>query len=202
MKVMFIEAKYNKDIKEILKKIKIKGKVGIVTTAQHLHQLKEAQKTIKNSIIGGQIIGCNFKNAEKIKNKVDAFLFIGSGDFHPLELALRTGKEVYTANPYNNQITKISKEEIEKKKKEIKGKYIRFLNAKKVGILVSTKPGQYNLKKALELRKKLKKESYIFMFNTLREEELENFPDIDIFINTACPRIDYKRVINIQDIKI
>jgi len=202
MKVMFIEAKYNKDIKEILKKTKIKGKVGIVTTAQHLHQLKEAQKTIKNSIIGGQIIGCNFKNAEKIKNKVDAFLFIGSGDFHPLELALRTGKEVYTANPYNNQITKISKEEIEKKKKEIKGKYIRFLNAKKVGILVSTKPGQYNLKKALELRKKLKKESYIFMFNTLREEELENFPDIDIFINTACPRIDYKRVINIQDIKI
>ncbi|MEM4266943.1 MAG: diphthamide synthesis protein, partial [Candidatus Nanoarchaeia archaeon] len=88
MKIMFIEAKYNKDIKGILKKVKIKGKVGLLTTAQHIHQLKEAQKIIKNSIIGGQILGCNFKNAEKIKNKVDCFLFIGSGDFHPLELAL------------------------------------------------------------------------------------------------------------------
>ncbi len=202
MKVMFIQAKYNKGIKEVLKKVKIKGKIGLVTTAQHMHHLKEAQKTIKNSIIGGQIIGCNFKNAEKIKNKVDCFLFIGSGDFHPFELALKTGKEVYVANPYSNQITKISKEEIEKKKKEIKGKYIKFLNAKKVGILVSTKPGQYNLKKAIELRKKLKKENYIFVFNTLREEELENFPDIDIFINTACPRIEFKKVINIQDIRI
>jgi diphthamide biosynthesis enzyme Dph1/Dph2-like protein len=40
------------------------------------------------------------------------------------------------------------------------------------------------------------------MFNTLRENELENFPDIDIFINTACPRIEYKKVINIEDLKI
>ncbi len=202
MKTVFIEAKYKKDIKEVLRNVKIKGKIGLVTTAQHIHQLKDAQKTIKNSIIGGQILGCNFRNAEKIKNKVDAFLFIGSGDFHPLELALKTNKEVYIANPYNNQVSKISKEDVERKKKEIKGKYLRFLNAKKVGILVSTKPGQYNLKKALEIRKRLKKESYIFIFNTLRENELENFPDIDIFINTACPRIEFKNVINIQDIKI
>ncbi len=202
MKTVFIEAKYKKDIKEVLRNVKIKGKIGLVTTAQHIHQLKDAQKIIKNSVVGGQILGCNFKNAEKIKNKVDAFLFIGSGDFHPLELALRTDKEVYIANPYNNQVSKISRESLERKKKEIKGKYIKFLNAKKVGILVSTKPGQYNLKKALEIRKKLKKESYIFIFNTLRENELENFPDIDIFINTACPRIEVKKVINIQDIKI
>lgn len=202
MKIMFVEAKYNKDIREVLKKVKTKGKIGIVTTAQHIHQLKDTKKIIKNSIIGGQILGCNFKNTEKIKNKVDSFLFIGSGDFHPLELALRTGKEVYVANPYNNQVSKISKEDIEKKKREIKGKYLKFLNAKKVGILVSTKPGQYNIKKALKLRKKLKKESYVFIFNTLREEELENFPDIDIFINTACPRIECKRIINICDLKI
>ena len=133
---------------------------------------------------------------------MDSFLFIGSGDFHPLELALRTGKEVYVANPYNNTITRISKEEVEKKKKEIKGKYIRFLNAKKVGILVSTKPGQYNIKKAMDLRKKIKKETYIFVFETLKENELENYPDIDIFINTACPRIGFKKVINIEDLKI
>lgn len=202
MKLLFIEAKSNKDVREVLKKVKINGKVGILTTAQHMHKLKEAKRLIKNSVIGGQILGCNVKNAEKIKDKVDAFLFIGSGDFHPLELALKTGKEVYVANPYNNQVSKISSEEIEKKRKENKGKYIKFLNAKKVGILVSTKPGQHNLKKAIELRKKIKKESNIFIFNTLREEELENFKGIDIFINTACPRIEFKNVINIDDLKI
>jgi 2-(3-amino-3-carboxypropyl)histidine synthase len=202
MKKLLIPAESTLDIKEVLKKVNIKGKTGIVTTAQHMHHIKEAQKMIKNSVIGGQILGCNFKNAEKIKNKVDSYLFIGSGDFHPLELAIRTGKEVYVANPYNNTITKISREEVEKKKKEIKGKYIRFLNAKKVGILVSTKPGQYNIKKAIELRKKIKKETYIFVFETLRENELENYPDIDIFINTACPRIEFKKVINIEDLKI
>ena len=36
------------------------------------------------------------------------------------------------------------------------------------------------------------------MFNTLNIEELENFPDIDCWINTACPRIEGKNIINMD----
>lgn len=197
MKKLFIHAKSNLDISPVLKKIRIKEKLGLVTTIQHLHKLKQAKKILPNSTIIGSILGCRFNKA--LKAKVNAFLFIGSGKFHPLELALQTKKKVYTANPYTNELSQIKKEEIEKRKKQIKGQQIRFLNAKKIGILVSTKPGQCNIKQAVQLQKKYKN-SYLFLFNTLQEKELENFPQIDSWINTACPRIEYNKIINIKDL--
>jgi len=196
MKTLFIHAESNLDIIKVIKKVKVKEKLGLVTTIQHLHQLKKAKKLLPNSIIIGNILGCNF---EKAKNaKVNSFLFIGSGKFHPLELALRTNKRVYIANPYNNSISQIKKEEIQKRKQKIKGQQLRFLNARKMGVLVSTKPGQYNLKQALKLKKKYN--AYLFLFNTLKETELENFPQIDSWINTACPRIEYNKIINVNDL--
>lgn len=200
METLFIEAKSNIDFVDALKEIKLKGKVGLVTTIQHLHKLKDVQKIIPDSLLGGQILGCDVSAAMKIKDKVDFFLYIGSGEFHPMEVALKTGKEVVAFNPFTEKTSKITKKEIEAMKKKIKGKYLKFLAAEKIGILVSTKQGQYNIRKALELQKKLKKPSYILIFNTLTEKELENYPDIDIFVNTACPRIDFKRVINLEDI--
>ncbi len=78
---------------------------------------------------------------------------------------------------------------------------MRFLNAEKVGILISTKPGQENLKKALSLRTKLKdKKSYLFINNNIDLKEFENF-GIDSWVNTACPRLDFdSSVINIDDL--
>lgn len=202
METLFIEAKSDLDLTKVLKKIKVKGRAGLVTTAQHLDKLKEAKKIIPNSVFGGQVLGCDVSAAEKIKNDVDFFIYVGTGAFHPLGVALKTGKEVLVANPLTNNISKISKKDIEDYKKRMKGKYLRFLSAKKIGILVSTKPGQYQLEKAFKLQEILEKPSYMFLANNFSEKELENYPDIDIFINTACPRIDFKKVINIEDIEL
>jgi len=49
------------------------------------------------------------------------------------------------------------------------------------------------------LQKKLPN-SYIFIFNNFNENELENFPNIDFWINTACPRIDSKNIINLENL--
>lgn len=201
METLFIEAKSNIDFIDALKRIKLKGKVGLVTTIQHLHKLKGVQKIVPNSVLGGQILGCDVSAAMNIKDKVDFFLYIGSGEFHPMEVALKTSKEVTAFNPFTEKTSKITKKDIETMRKNIKGKYLRFLAAEKIGILVSTKPGQYNLQKALELQKKLKKPSYILIFNTLTERELENYPGINIFVNTSCPRIDFKKVINLMDLE-
>ena len=57
----------------------------------------ETKQLLKNSVIGGQITGCNINNALKIKNKVNSFLYIGSGIFHPIEIAIKTKKKVYIA---------------------------------------------------------------------------------------------------------
>ena len=115
-------------------------------------------------------------------------MLISSGKFHAISLALETGKQVYVLE--GNTLQEISKKEIENLKRKQKASYINYLNSKKVGILISTKPGQQNLKKALELKKKIKdKQIYFFISNNIDISEFENF-EIDSYINTACPRID------------
>ena len=199
MKTLFVPAKSLTDISEVLKKVDIKGKIGLVSSIQFLDQLKKAQKLLKNSVIIGQILGCNIKIAEKYKNKVNSFLFIGSGRFHPLYLAIKTKKPVYIANPDTNEFSRIEESDIQDYENKLKGKLSKFYAARSYGILVSTKPGQYEIKKAELLRKKLDN-AYIFICDNINEGEFENFRGIDIWINTACPRIDGKNIINLEDL--
>ena len=173
----------------------LKGKkIGLLATSQYLKQLKSLK--IPNSIIGGQILGCNAKNAIKIKDKVDAYFLLTQGRFHAIEIATQTGKPVYIATG-----DKITKKEIEDYEKKRKGRINKFLHAKKIGILVSTKPGQKKLKLAEALKKKIKKPCYLLIDNTFDIPSLENFNDIDIFINTACPRIEGKNIVQARDLE-
>lgn len=198
MQVLFIPVKSEVDILGVLKKVKIRGRIGLVSCVQFLDQLKKAKKFFKNSVICGQILGCNIKNAEKMKDEIDCFLYIGN-KFHALGL-IKLKKPIYVANPLTNEFFKITKKEIQNIEKRKKGKVLKFLNAEKIGILVSVKKGQFRLKEALELSKRLGKQNYIFVFDTLRLEELENFKEVDVWVNTACPRIEGENIINIDDL--
>ncbi|MFH1209365.1 MAG: diphthamide synthesis protein [archaeon] len=193
MKKLFIPLKAKINIKDILKSIKLDGRIGLVTSVQYLDYLNEASKMIKNSLIGGQVIGCNVNNALKINDKVDCFLFIGEGRFHALEIALKTEKDVYIINPFDKKLDKIKKDEIDRIKKGIKVKQLKYLHADNKGVLVCIKDGQFNLKAALKLNLP------IFLFDTLDERELENFK-IDMWINTGCKRIENKNIINLDDL--
>ncbi|MBM3199637.1 hypothetical protein FJZ53_01780 [Candidatus Woesearchaeota archaeon] len=201
MEVVFIESKSNVSLINVLRKIKTKDKLGLITTIQHSYNLEDAKKLFPNSVIGGQVLGCDVSAALKIKDQVDLFLFIGSGEFHPLGVALKTDKEVIIADPLTGKVSKITKEDIATYRVKLRGKYVKFLKAEKVGILVSVKPGQYNLETALHLQNKLEKRSYILVANNFSETELENYPDIETFINTACPRIEFHNVINLEDVE-
>ena len=156
-----------------------------------------------NQVYETQVLGCDQSAAGNIKDKVDAFLYIGDGNFHPLGVALKTKKPVFCFNPITEKFIKIKKTDIAKIEKRKKANYLKFLSSDNIGILVSTKPGQQNLKKAIRLKKKMKnKKCYILLFDTLNVQELENFPFIQSWVNTACPRIsDEKNIINIEDIK-
>ena len=81
-------------------------KIGLVSTAQHAHKLDQIKKILENKNfkvfigkgdsrikLGGQILGCNFSSATSIAKDIDLFLFIGSGNFHPLGLMLSTKKK-------------------------------------------------------------------------------------------------------------
>ena len=201
MKLVFVPARSKLDIKPVLKKVKIAGKIGLVASIQFLHKLEEAKSVLKNSVVVGQVLGCNFTKADEHKD-VDAYLYIGSAPFHPLGLAMHTKKPVYIANPLTNEFTKIDEKDISDYEKSKKGKILQFLHATKIGILVSVKPHQGNFKRALELQEKLKgkKEAFIFVCDEINPMQFENFNDIECWVNTACPRIDIKGVVGLHDI--
>ena len=55
------------------------------------------------------------------------------------------------------------------------------------------KPGQNEMQGGVEkIKEKLEKagkEVFVFIGDTLNPAELENFPQIDAWVNTACPRM-------------
>lgn len=207
MKTLFVEAKIDVDALPVLKKIKdLPKRIGLVSTIQYLHQLSGAKQELEKKghvvVIGGQIIGCNVSNALRVGKDVDIFVYIGSGEFHPIEVAYKTKKRVIIANPGTNEISHITKDEIDDFTKKRNAKIAQFMLAKRVGIIVTLKPGQENIKPAINLKKRLKKDSFIFITNEVRAEDLENFRDIDFWVNTACPRIEMRKVLWINDIPL
>ena len=219
MKTIFIPAQYEGKVDfDKIKLNKLPKKIGIVTTAQFLNKTKKIiqylEKNKKKIFFEkdkqknkGQLLGCDPGAAIKIQNKVDAFLYIGSGEFHPLGVAMKTNKDVYIFNPATNAFSRLNKENIEKYKKNKKIKYMKFLNADNIGIMVSLKPGQHSYKKAIEIKKKLEKKGkncFIFVFDTLDASEIRNFPFIDFWIGTACPRIgddkDKRNIIDMDEL--
>lgn len=207
--VLFINAKADIDVLEVIKKAIpfLKGKtIGIVTTAQHIHFLENVSKILKDNnfkpVIGksdsrieskGQILGCNFSAATSIASIVDSFLFIGSGNFHPLGLLLCTKKPVIACDPYTSEI---KVKELEDLKniilKQRYGAIARSKDANVFGILVGTKIGQQRIDLAYEIKEKLKlkqKKSYILTANYFLPAHLESIRGIDCFVSTACPRI-------------
>jgi len=172
--------------------------IGLISTLPFLNLAQELKHYLKNKgkkviIHGdGQILGCNIKNAEAIQNEVEAFIYVGSGKFHPLMLALslKKPKPIFIYNPITQEFSRLKGKEIEKAAARKKTAKIKFLWAKNFGILVSTKRGQQKLEKAIMLKEKIEKQgknAFIFLFNNFDQEQLENFTSIECWINTACP---------------
>jgi 2-(3-amino-3-carboxypropyl)histidine synthase len=202
--VIFVEAHYQLESMEILKEaldlLKEKNKIGLVTTTQHLHLLdgitqfleKNGKKVLMKEGVGtlkGQVLGCNFSAVQDLP--VDAFLYLGSGNFHPLGIKLFTGKPVIIADPYLNEARKIDK--FADRILRIRfAKITRASESKKFGILVSSKEGQSRWELAKALKKMIHKEgreAYLILLDDINPSSLMPFRDLDAFIVTACPRI-------------
>ncbi len=206
---LFINAVSTKDVSAVVEKSFpfLEGKkIGVVTTAQLLHTLKVVENILKKHnfmpIVSdgderisekGQILGCNFTAGTTIADRVDCFLFIGSGNFHPLGLLLSSKKPVVAADPYTNVV---KKQELEDLKDTILrqryGAIANSKNARRFGILVGIKRGQQRIELASEIKKQLdslNKKSIIIALDQFSPISLQGFGDIDCFVSTACPRI-------------
>jgi diphthamide biosynthesis enzyme Dph1/Dph2-like protein len=203
MKTMFIPVKVKSKAKiSNINSIKNFKSIAIAYPIQYgeaAKQIKKQLSKIHNVTLFKQVLGCSKLN---IPEQTQAILLIGSGKFHALSLALSSNLPIYIIE--EGKITKLSEEEVERFKNKRKANYLNFLNSNEAGILVSLKPGQENLKKALELKGKLKnKKAYLFLGNDINENEFENF-QLKSWINTACPRLDMasSKVTNMNDIYV
>ena len=203
MKKLFIPTKVKSKVnkpKILSLSKKLPKNIALTYSIQYQEQAKQIKSLLSkshkiNSFI--QVLGCSKPNFPK---NTQAILLISDGKFHAISLAIQTKLSVYVLE--NNQLTKISKKDIELIRKKQKASYVKFLNADKIGILISTKPGQQNLQKALDFKKKLKdKKSYLFISNNINTSEFENF-GLDSWVNTACPRLDMENslIINLDKV--
>ena len=197
-KVIYIPGKAeNADIQELMKKVDIPTSFGIVTTIQFLDEVNK----LEGYTVLGQILGCNIQSVKEAN--VESYLYIGTGKFHPLNLAFQQDKPVYTLNPVTKEFSRITEEEVKKYNNRKRGALLKFHAAKKIGIIVSIKSGQNQFNRALAFQKKLEnKEAYIFLCDNV--QNMENYNDIECWVNTACTRIVEDELpvplINIRDI--
>ena len=178
-------------------------KIGLTTTVQHVQTLDDVRETLlrvgKTVVIGdagrvnypGQVIGCDYSNAKSVAKDVEAFLFIGGGRFHALGVALSTSKPTIVADPYEKRAYSVDKEA----EKIIKQRWASIEEAKKAktfAVLVGLKPGQKKLEEALDVKKKLEesgKTACLFVAKEVTPEVLMEFPTVEAYVNTACPRV-------------
>ena len=77
-------------------------KLGLVGSIQHLHLLPKYKEMLEGAgfevviptggdrlTFPGQVLGCNYSGDN---DEIGHYLFLGSGDFHPIGLVLHTGK--------------------------------------------------------------------------------------------------------------
>ncbi|MGB9724825.1 MAG: diphthamide biosynthesis enzyme Dph2 [Nitrososphaeria archaeon] len=177
--------------------------IGLCTIGPHLKRLDEVQNYLQklgfSVYIGdsipplrrGQIFGCNYSTCKVIEQFVDVFLFIGSSRFHAIGLYNLIGKPVILLDPYTEEVYPIEKDAL-KVQKHLLFNFYKAIDAKNIGVIIGLKEGQYNISAALELYKELNnlgKNAYLIAMKEISNEKLNEFQNIDAFIETACPRV-------------
>ena len=171
------------------------NRIGLFSTIQHLPYLEELARYLENRgkdvFVGGQILGCDIKNALKVSGKVDCLVYVGSGRFHPTAVLMETEKTVFVLNPEEKSLTHITVKDKKNLIKRKKGRISRASEASVYGILVSTKKGQYNITISWNLKDKLEKKgkkAFVFAGEEITPQNVLAF-NVDCWVNTTCPRI-------------
>jgi len=195
-RIVFMEFYHEADVEQcVINALPLLGqKVGVVTTVQHIHKLKDIVKVLlsdnKKPIVAkgdsriaypGQVLGCNFS---AVPQGIDSILYVGSGNFHPMGMSLANKVPVIAADPFTGEARLVDVEKVMKQRYAVMAK---AMDAKKWGIIIGMKSGQ----RRLELAKKLKElagDAVLISIKEITPDRLLAFK-VDAFVSTACPRI-------------
>jgi 2-(3-amino-3-carboxypropyl)histidine synthase len=138
----------------------------------------------------GQLLGCDYHTATVVAQDVDGYLYIGTGEFHPLGVAILVNKPIIIADPERGTARDLAdlRDRIVRQRHAA---IARSHDATVFGIIVSKKIGQTRMDLANDLKglaEKHGKEAQIFLMDLVSPEFLEGYR-VDAWVNTACPRI-------------
>ena len=179
------------------------GRVGLLTNVQHRPWLSDVVGYLedhdKEVLVGGpdgrtaydgQLLGCDVHPAREVEDRVDTFLYVGTGDFHPLGVALSTDTPVIVADPFTEKVRDLAK----LKDRILRTRHAAIARAQEAdsfGIIVSRKIGQYRMALARKIKDLLHAEGrrgYLLLMDVVSPDLLQGYR-VDAFVNTACPRI-------------
>ena len=188
-------------LKKNFEKIKNFKNIGLFASIQYIPALKMVKNFLekngkkayvyKSQKHEGQVLGCRVYAGKAIEDKVDCFLYVGSGKFHPLGLALVTEKPVFSLDVEKNDIVSLDPEKKKYLKKRAWHDY-KLKEAMIVGITVSWKQGQNRIEEAMRMKQRLEKEGkevHILAFDTVAKSKTTGMK-FDIILNLVCPRMD------------
>jgi len=216
--IIYVEARMEYDAQALAQKalplIRSWSRVGIAATVQGAHLLSDISDALKQSGVhvavgegvggtpdDGQILGCDYTTALSVQGDVDGYLFVGAGRFHPIGLAISTGLPVALANPYTMKAEMLDDADVMRLAKKRMAQITGARRAKRLGVIVSLKPGQRRLELARSLKTRLEetgREAHIVAMDEVSAITLGNFTEAEAYINTACPRISLDGVADIK----
>jgi 2-(3-amino-3-carboxypropyl)histidine synthase len=198
-RVIFVPYEVDFDVAVLEKALPLlKGKtVGLVTTVQHVHLIPAMEAFLKSrgidvrvadgsgrTPIRGQVLGCCFSTARD--TGADEILFVGTGLFHPIGIALSTKARVVALDPLAGNVQEVSGDALLRRRFAVIEK---AWGAERVGIIVSTKSGQNRMELARKLAA-LSRHAVIVTMKEVSPDELLNL-GFAAYVNTACPRLAY-----------
>jgi len=224
IKVIAVPAYYKREIslevlEELARTLRAYKRVGLSSSIQHVRELLRVGKYLKNEgfdvYIGkpklsnfkaGQVTGCDLSAPLLINDYVDVHVCISGGIFHAVGIAIATNKVTFSLDPYrgiieHSRIEKFLKKTLAKKLYDL----MIAMESKKFGVIVSQKLGQCKLALAFKIKEKLEKNGRKAILIALDEVEpatLINVPDIEVFVNTACPRLAIDELESFKDITL
>lgn len=188
----------------------IDKRVGLLTTVQHIPFMEDLRRKLEAEgvqvLIGrgddrirhpGQVLGCNITAALAVAEEVDQFLYVGSGNFHPLAVAIGTNSPVLILDPIGGEVRTVDR----LKERILRQRHAAITlasQAERFAVLGSFKPGQFRGELMRELEALLSgadRQFVSILMNDFHPDHLQSF-DVDAYVSTACPRLaidDYLR---------
>ncbi len=219
MKLTFVDVKYKAPIMlphDFIEQLP--HKVVLFLNIQFHHQYEDLKRQIvetgrevltvrpKHAWHDGQILGCSVEDWDAGQ---EGFVYIGDGLFHPKALLFKNDEKVFIYDPKTRKSRVLTRQDIEQILRQQKGALSAFHMAQNIGVLVTTKYGQSRLKQSLKFEEMFPDKTFYYLLaDVIDFSKLEDFPFIEAFVNTACPRImdDNEKVpkpmVNMDDLGI